>query len=279
MQRYPVIALLLALAVGLFGFSGPVNAQEMDPAAVIEAVYNAVSANDIEGAVALLADDAVLTLVPPPAGLDGTFVGKEEIGAWFEGLAADNVRYEFSDVMTNGDMATMTLVSYDDFFDNVVGGPAEFDGVAVVQDGLWKSVSWVFTPEFVEKFDAAMAHQASSALVDRYFAELWNEGNLDVVDEIIAEDFVSHSYPMIDGDRDALRESVSGFRAENPNAYFTFDDVTVADGRAFVINTMMVRPAGAATDTEGEPASSPMVLVLGIEDGKITDRWLYLHAE
>lgn len=49
--------------------------------------------------------------------------------------------------------------------------------------------------------------------------------------------------------------------------------------RAFVVSTMTIRPEGAAPDAEGEPAGSPMVLVLGIEDGKITDRWLYCHAE
>lgn len=84
---------------------------------------------------------------------------------------------------------------------------------------------------------------------------------------------------MVDTGRDVLKENIVGFRAENPNAYFTLDDVTMTEDQAIIINTMMVRPEGAAANAEGEPAGSPMVLVLGLEDDKITDRWLYFHAE
>ena len=278
-----LIAAVLVFSVVLTALAGSSNVvaqeSEMDAAAVVEGVYAAVEMGDIDAAVELLAEDAVLTLVPAPGGMDGTFVGKEEIGGWFENLAAENGRFEFSDIRTEGNTATLKLLFHSDHFDGIVGGPAEFDGAAVVQDGLWKAVSWVFTPEFIAEMDAAMARQADRVTVERYFEELWNQGDFAGFDEIIAEEFMSHSYPMIDGDRDVLKEDIAAFRAENPNAYFTFDDITLTGDRAFVINTMMMRPEGAAADAEGEPAGSPMVLVLGLEDGKITDRWLYMHAE
>lgn len=107
--------------------------------------------------------------------------------------------------------------------------------------------------------------------------ELWNQGDLSVADELLAEDFVSHNFPA--GDREALKGAVAGFRAENPNAYFTYDDITVADDRVFIVNTMMVRPEGAAADAEDEPAGGPMVLILGVKDGKFTDRWLFVSPE
>ena len=107
-----------------------------------------------------------------------------------------------------------------------------------------KSLSWVFTPEFTAKMGAAMAQLATKAAAARYMEELWNQGDLSVADELLAEDFVSHNFPA--GDREALKGAVAGFRAENPNAYFTYDDITVADDRVFIVNTMMVRPEGAA---------------------------------
>jgi ketosteroid isomerase-like protein len=272
MQKYLTVTLLLAMVLGMFGSSTAVFAQEMDPAAVIEAVYTAVSANDIEGAVALLADDAVLTLVPPPEGLDGTFVGKEEIGAWFESLAADNVRYEFSDVMTNGDMATMTMMSYDDFFDSVVGGPAEFDGVAVVQDGLWKSVSWVFTPEFVVEMDAAMERQANEALVERILTEIWSEGNLDLVDELVAEDYVSHTWPIGEG-RDHFIYDVTSWREDFPGATIVVDRI-VWDGNRAIMFNHYAEPGGSLDKLpRGEEIDD--ILVYQIEDGQLSDRYYF----
>jgi ketosteroid isomerase-like protein len=270
------IITLFVVTLGMLMIPAGVGAQEeeMNPAEVVEAIYAAVGEKDIDTAVALLAEDAVLTLVPPPAGLDGTFIGKEEIGGWYKGLADGNGRFEFSNVSVAGNTASLKLAFYDDSFEELGIAPAEFDGVAVVQDGLVKSLSWVFTPEFATKMGAAMAQLETRAAAARYLEELWNQGDLSVADELLAEDFVSHNFPA--GDRAALKGAVAGFRAENPNAYFAYDDITVADDRVFIVNTMMVRPAGAAADAEGEPAGGPMVLILGVKDGKFTDRWLFV---
>jgi len=279
MRIYLIVALLFMFVFGLLFAPTPVVAQDMDPADVVETIYGAIAENDVEAAVALLAEDAVLTLVPPPPGLDGVFIGKEEIGEWYEGLAADNGHSEFSNIAVNGNTATMNLLFFDDFFDSLGVSPAEFDGVVVVQDGLVKSLSWVNTPEFIAKMGAAMALMANETAVTRYFEELWNQGDLTVTEEIVAEDFVSHSYPFPGGDRAAMNESVAGFRAGNPNAYFRLDDVVVTEDKVFVTFTTMVRPEGAAADAEGEPAGEPAMLVLGMRDGQITDRWFYVTPE
>lgn len=128
----------------------------MNPAEVVAAVYDAVGKGDIESAVSLLAADAVLVLIPPPEGQDSTFIGKEKIGAWFKELAAMNASFEFSDISVAGNTASMKLAFYADFFENLGISPAEFDGAAIAQEGLWKSASWVFTPEFRVKMEAAM---------------------------------------------------------------------------------------------------------------------------
>jgi hypothetical protein len=120
--------------------------------------------------------------------------------------------------------AHMKLAFYNDFFEGLGIAPAEFDGVAVVQDGLLKSLSWVFTPAFTAKMGAAMAQLETKAAAARYMEELWNQGDLAVADELLADDFVSHNHPA--GDRAALKDAVAGFRAENPNAYFTYDDIS-----------------------------------------------------
>lgn len=133
----------------------------MNSAEVVAAIYAAVGKGDVELAASMLADDAVLVLIPPPEGQDSTFIGKEKISAWFEELASMNGRFEFSDISVAGNTVSMKLAFYADFFENLGISPAEFDGAAVVQEGLWKSVSWVFTPEFRAKMEAAVDNEAN----------------------------------------------------------------------------------------------------------------------
>ncbi len=123
--------------------------------------------------------------------------------------------------------------------------------------------------------DSDMTEQAIMA---RYIGELWNQGNLAVADGLIADTFVSHNRPAGEG-LDFAKEMVAGFRAENPDAYFTIDDVLPTDEGAILVITMMIRPEGAASDAEGQPAGEPMMVRLALHDNQITDRWLYVADE
>ena len=72
---------------------------------------------------------------------------------------------------------------------------------------------------------------------------------------------------------------MASFRAENPDAYFTIDDVLPTDEGTILVTTMMIRPEGAAPDAEGQPAGEPMMVRLALHDNQITDRWLYVADE
>ena len=96
-------------------------------------------------------------------------------------------------------------------------------------------------------------------------------------DEIVSDDFVSHSMP--EGDREAMRAGIEGFRADNPGAYFPLEELAIADGKAYVTNRMWMMPEGAQEGDDGEPVSPPYLLVLGFEDGQITEQWLFVTPE
>src|SRR4051794_22768991 len=55
-----------------------VSAQTADPVAVVDA-YRVAIGHDVEAALALVADDATFTTVPPPPGTPGRWTGKEQI--------------------------------------------------------------------------------------------------------------------------------------------------------------------------------------------------------
>jgi ketosteroid isomerase-like protein len=273
MKKFTTIITLFVVMLAMLTIPVGVAAQEQetDPAAVVEAVYAAVQANDLERAGTYLADDVVLVLIPPPPGTNGTFVGKGAVLGWYENLTKNNFAIEFNNADVSGNRVSITNLTW---VDDLPITPVEFDGTGIVQDGLIKTLSWVITPASMAKLETAIAQLEIKAAATRYMEELWNEGDLSVADELLADDFVSHNFPA--GDREALKGAVAGFRTENPNAYFAYDDITVVDGRVFIVNTMMVRPEGASADAEGEPQGGPMVLILGVKDGKFTDLWLFV---
>jgi ketosteroid isomerase-like protein len=156
MEKFSPATTVFVVMLGLLVSSSPVAAQETNPAAVIKAVYDAVAAKDIDSAMALVADDMVLTLIPPPPGLDGTFIGKEEIRNWLEGLAQNNGRAEFSDITVSGNAATWKARWWADSWEALGVGPAEFEGINIARGGLLKAATWVFTEEFSARLETAI---------------------------------------------------------------------------------------------------------------------------
>ena len=102
-----LVALITAIALGALLISPLwVSAQGTDPESVIRAIIDAQNAKNIDAALALIADDTVITLIPPPPDSTGVFTGKEEIRGWWEAWIAGNGHTELSNFQVTGDNAT-----------------------------------------------------------------------------------------------------------------------------------------------------------------------------
>ena len=269
MRKGMIVLITCALILGMFG--APVQAVDApaSPAAIIEAVYAAVEAQDLDTAGALLADDVVLVLIPPPPGTNGTFIGKDAVLDWYANLNRNNFAIELSNVEESGNRVTLTNLTW---VDDLPIAPVEFDGTGIVQNGLVKTLSWTITPATMAQLAAAMENVAIQDVIRRYLGELWSEGNLDIVDELIAENFVSHTFPSGEG-REFMREMVTGFREEFPGVTLRLDEAVVSGNRVFVIATRL--------GPDGTPTGAPDLgiedmLVFDLKDGQITDRWYFV---
>lgn len=139
-----VLALILALP-------GALLAQESDPEAVIRSVYEALNAGDVEAALAIFADDAVLDL-----GAFGRFSGKEELRASFEREVSLNAHWELEDAQVEGNTVTFTSrYTSDDM--RALGVTLEATEVVTIQDGLIVTDTWTITEESIAELQAAMA--------------------------------------------------------------------------------------------------------------------------
>ena len=75
-----------------------------------------------------------------------------------------------------------------------------------------------------------MSIEENKAVVLRWFAEL-DRGNLDIVDELIADEYVDHNpaLPNLPPGREGVRQYVRILKAAFPDAHHTVEDV-IAEG-------------------------------------------------
>ena len=124
----------------------------MNPFEAVEAMYRAIELGDLATAGVYLADDAVLVLIPPPPGTDGTFVGKEAILEWWEHLVQNNIAIKLSDAEVSGNRLVMKSLVWEDSFPIA---PVEFDVAGIVYDGKLKAIAWSITPDSMAEWEAA----------------------------------------------------------------------------------------------------------------------------
>ncbi len=107
--------------------------------------------------------------------------------------------------------------------------------------------------------------------------EVFGEGNLELLDELYAEDAIEHN-PF--GDLrgiEAIRESYEGFMAAFPDIEQIVEDI-VAEGDTVVMRlTARGTHEGPMMDLEptGKEIEVQQTVFTRIEDGEIVERWLH----
>jgi len=270
MKKFLMIMFTLAIMQALLLLPFEVTAQEeTDPESVFRGIYEAINLGDVAGAMRLVADDAVVTMLPSP-GADSVLIGQEEIQSGWEQFIANGGRIEFTAFQSFGDQAVWTAAVFDEANFAPLGlNPLYMNGGGIVQDGLMQAASWTFTAESLMRYKAAIALEANKMLVTRFMEELWKEGNLDVADELLSEDFVSHVYP--EGGREELKAAVTGFHADLPNGYFIIDEMIVTEDKVVMRGSAVAEAPPAGEEPE---RLDRWIVMLSIKDGKITDRWV-----
>jgi predicted SnoaL-like aldol condensation-catalyzing enzyme len=104
-----------------------------------------------------------------------------------------------------------------------------------------------------------MAPDANKALVRRYI-EMWNTGNVELVDEVLAPTWLDHAHPEVDGP-ESVKQAVSKIRAIYPSFYITTESI-LSEGDLVALRGIVQR----------ERASQVMWFVR-IADGKMAELW------
>jgi steroid delta-isomerase-like uncharacterized protein len=72
---------------------------------------------------------------------------------------------------------------------------------------------------------------ANERTIRRYFGELFNQGRLELVPELLAEDYVNHSpgWPGLPAGREGVAEVVRVMRAAFPDLHYEIEDLVVGE--------------------------------------------------
>jgi steroid delta-isomerase-like uncharacterized protein len=122
-----------------------------------------------------------------------------------------------------------------------------------------------------------MSVEDNKALTRRFYTEIVNQGNLDLIDEMVAEDFVEHeAFPGLPtSGPEAPKAALGMFLAAFPDLQFTPHEMIAEEDKVVTRFTMSGTHKG---EFMGIPPTNKSIEVQSIDiieihDGKATEHW------
>jgi steroid delta-isomerase-like uncharacterized protein len=120
-----------------------------------------------------------------------------------------------------------------------------------------------------------MSTDENKRLVKRFVDEVFGLGQLDSIDELVAPDFVSHTFGFTDDGRAKLRAATERIHASLSDVDFGVEDLVAEDDRvavrltssATVVDEFMGVPAAGKQYSIGE------IHLFRVADGRIVEHW------
>lgn len=128
-----------------------------------------------------------------------------------------------------------------------------------------------------------MSLEENKALVRRFIEEVWSQGNLDALDELVAPTFVEHDAPSPGYGRGAegVRNAVAALRGFLGPVHLTIED-ELAEGDKVALRMTMrgthVHEIGGILPT-GKPFAIKGMNIFRVADGKLADEWYNYDTE
>ena len=118
--------------------------------------------------------------------------------------------------------------------------------------------------------------QENIAAARRVIEEAFNQGNLDVIDEVCAESYTDHDPMLGDQDREAAKQSIAAYREAFPDLHFEVEDAFAADDKVVIRWTANGTFENSLMGLEPNHEKGQPIHGIGIdrfEDGKVVESW------
>jgi len=127
----------------------------------------------------------------------------------------------------------------------------------------------------------AMAIEENKATVRRFYAQVLNDGNLDALPELVADDFIENDpLPGQGKGLAGLVQRVCILKSAFPDLRFTIDDVVGEGDKVIVRWTMQGTHLGEflGVPATGKTAKATGVDIILLRDGQMAEHWHELDA-
>jgi steroid delta-isomerase-like uncharacterized protein len=126
-----------------------------------------------------------------------------------------------------------------------------------------------------------MSAEQNKSIVRRWVEEGWNKGNLAVIDQVYAGNYIQHEpSPMQVTSSEALKQYVGGYRTAFPDLHFTNDDL-VAEGDKVVwrfTSTGTQTGAFMGIPATGKTGTVTGMVMFRLENSRIVEGWVNIDA-
>lgn len=121
-----------------------------------------------------------------------------------------------------------------------------------------------------------MSAEELKAIARRYIEEVWNNGNLALIDELFTPDYINHSpnAGQMAGP-EGLKQLITSFRQAAPDLHFTIDDLVAEGDRVVTRWTARGTHQGylMGVPPTGRQISVEAIVIDRFVGGRIVEHW------
>ena len=120
-----------------------------------------------------------------------------------------------------------------------------------------------------------MTIEDNKALVRRFVDEIFVQGRPEAVDELLADDFVPHTWPFSGDGKADLKAAIERVSEGLSDPVFTIEDMIAEDDRVAVRLTAGARQTGPFMSMPPSDRSYSIgeIHIFRIREGKVTEHW------
>ena len=126
-------------------------------------------------------------------------------------------------------------------------------------------------------FTSGGEEEKNMAAVRRFYDEVMGKGNMKLIDELVADNFVEHYLPdpKMPANKAGLSQTMAMFRTAFPDLQITVEDLIAKGDKVWTYTTMRGTNTGAFM---GMPATGKKIDVKGVDiirfaNGKAVEHW------
>ncbi len=145
---------------------------------------------------------------------------------------------------------------------------------------LLAALAFSGVPSPVQAAETAMAETDPKAVVGRFWDRVWIGGDVEAIDDLMAEDFIIHTAGETVGPREAFKAWVASFFANIDGLQFTVEDMFADGGKVATRWVCSGKLKGAMFGIEGtgQPIRFTGINLMTVRDGRIVEAWVERDA-